>query len=475
MSVFCLWAAWSPQPAWAQTTYANRALWAAAAGPVNTETFEGIAPAAGYTAFDTASGLPRPGNRFTGVVKAGASYYLRVVDAAYTSGWNWGSGAVLHGAPNVVGPGGEGGPNSWILAATPVGTTAVGADIMSILQYASSMTIVVTTIDSHQYTYTVSTLAYPQRAFFGIVTQTPILSIRFQGLQGFPVIDNYSFGGPGAIGPPTITNVVTVGQLVSIYWTPPVQSGLPISGYQFEVASSSYGPAYYTVQTPGTSLIAPGVPYGTYFVRVRSLSGATLGPSSNEAVITVGACSAAPPAPTGVTASAQGTLVSASWAPPSSGCPPTAYLVRVGTTSAGADIGTFNVGLATGAAGTLPPGTYYVSVVALNGAQASPLSNVASVVVGSACTVPAAPTNFVAASALDVATLTWSPPAGPVTRYLIEVGSTSGAKDITTFPLTVPGFQTAGVQRGTYYLRVRAENSCGVGPASLERVLSVTY
>jgi hypothetical protein len=31
------------------------------------------------------------------------------------------------------------------------------------------------------------------------------------------------------------------------------------------------------------------------------------------------------------------------------------------------------------------------------------------------------------------------------------------------------------VQRGTYYLRVRAENACGIGPATAERVLTVSW
>jgi hypothetical protein len=42
-------------------------------------------------------------------------------------------------------------------------------------------------------------------------------------------------------------------------------------------------------------------------------------------------------------------------------------------------------------------------------------------------------------------------------------------------PLTVTALQAPGVQRGTYYLRVRAENACGVSAPSAERVLTVSY
>jgi hypothetical protein len=459
----------------AQTTYTDRPSWAAAAGPVNTETFEGIASAGGFTAFDVSGGLPRTGVRYTGVVRNGAGYYLRVVDANYLTGYNWGSGAVLHGAPNVTGPQGEGGPGSWILVNPSVGSTAAGADIMSIVQYGSPMRIVVTTVDSKQYTYTVNTAAYPQRAFFGIVTPAPILSILFTGLQGFPVIDNFSFGGPGHIAAPTITTANVSGQTVTLAWTPPPTSGLPVTSYRIEAAATSWGTAFAVYPTTTTSLVAPGVPKGTYYLRIRSMSGTTQGPASSEVVLNVGnVCTGPPSAPTNATATASGSVVTVSWNASSSGCAPTQYVLRAGTQSGAADLGVFPVGLLTAVQGTLPPGTYFFSVIAQNGSAQSSPSNEAQVTVGG-CTAPAAPANFTATSALDVVTFAWTPPAGAVTRYVLEVGSSSGAKDLATVPLTVPGLQVPGVPRGTYFVRVRAENACGVSAATAERALTVSY
>jgi hypothetical protein len=71
-------------------------------------------------------------------------------------------------------------------------------------------------------------------------------------------------------------------------------------------------------------------------------------------------------------------------------------------------------------------------------------------------------------------TLAWEAPLGPVTRYVIEVGSITGASDIArvSWPSTV--LQTVGVQAGLYFLRVRAENSCGLGLPSIERALTVS-
>ena len=118
------------------TLFTNRGAWDGAAGPVNTITFEGIAPAGSYAPFDTADGLPVQGVRFFGSATVRTQgNYLRVVDADYATGFNWGSGAVLHGPPGFVGPQGEGGPGSGLLVEVYPGITWFGADVMSFAQY----------------------------------------------------------------------------------------------------------------------------------------------------------------------------------------------------------------------------------------------------------------------------------------------------------------------------------------------------
>jgi hypothetical protein len=461
--------------AWAQapTLYTSRPSWEAAAPPSNLITFEGIAPAGGFVPFDTAFGRIESGVRFFGATVSPLTYYLRVVDAAYSTGYNWGSGAFVHGPPETVGPGGEGGPNSGIVMVPPPGITAIGADLMSFVQYQSAIRIEVNYANGSQYVFNVNTATYPNRAFAGVVSTQPILSIRFRGLTGFPGLDNVAFGGVNALAAPRLTGSAS-GNTVSFAWTPAAVPG-PVSGWRLEASVASYGPVVATIDTLNTSLLVPGVPAGTYFVRVRPLSGATAGPISNEVVVTVGgACTAAPSPPSGLVASAQGSTLSASWTPPASGCAPTSYVIRGGSAPGSTNVGAVNVGLSTSVAANLPPGTYYLTVVAMNGAAASAPSSEVAVTVGG-CTVPAAPTNFVASSALDVVTLMWQAPSGSVTRYQLEVGSATGASDIASVPFHGTGLQTAGVQRGTYFLRVRAENACGVGPASAERMLTVSY
>lgn len=463
----------APAAAQAPTLYTNRPAWEAAAPPANLITFEGIAPAGGFVPFDSASGRIESGVRFFGATVSPVKYYLRVVDAGYSTGYNWGSGAFVHGPPETVGPGGEGGPNSGLVVVPPPGITAIGADLMSFVQYQSAFRIEVNYASGAQYVFNVNSAAYPNRAFAGIVSAQPIFSIRFRGLTGFPGLDNVAFGGVNALAAPRLTGGAS-GNTVSFAWTPAAVPG-PVSGWRLEASVASYGPVVATIDTLNTSLVVPGVPAGTYFVRVRPLNGATAGPISNEVAVTVGgACTAAPSPPTGLSASAAGSTLSASWVAPAAGCAPTAYVIRGGTAPGATDVGAVNVGLATSVAANLPPGTYYLTVIALNGAAASAPSSEVAVAVGG-CTVPAAPATFVASSALDVVTLTWQAPAGAVTRYRLEVGSAPGASNLATVPWTGTALQTAGVARGTYYLRVRAENACGVGPASAERLLTVSY
>ncbi|MBI3492977.1 MAG: fibronectin type III domain-containing protein [Acidobacteria bacterium] len=95
-----------------------------------------------------------------------------------------------------------------------------------------------------------------------------------------------------------------------------------------------------------------------------------------------------------------------------------------------------------------------------------------------ACTeppaAPAAPTIVLNRDG-DV-TLGWPAAAGPVAVYLVEVGTTSGARDQPTREVRDvqrPVMIARRVPVGTYYVRVRGRNRCGLGPPSPEVVVIV--
>jgi hypothetical protein len=72
--------------------------------------------------------------------------------------------------------------------------------------------------------------------------------------------------------------------------------------------------------------------------------------------------------------------------------------------------------------------------------------------------------------------LTWTAPSGTaVTSYIVEVGSAPGLSNLASVSTgtTATSFTTAGVESGTYYLRVKAVSAAGTSAASNEAKLVV--
>jgi hypothetical protein len=72
--------------------------------------------------------------------------------------------------------------------------------------------------------------------------------------------------------------------------------------------------------------------------------------------------------------------------------------------------------------------------------------------------------------------LTWIAPTtgGSVTSYLVEAGSAPGLTDLGSFPLASVSTTLTGSAppKGTYYLRVRAENGAGIsGPTNEAKLI----
>jgi hypothetical protein len=189
-----------------------------------------------------------------------------------------------------------------------------------------------------------------------------------------------------------------------------------------------------------------------------------------------------PAAPTGLTATSSGSTVSLTWNTPSSGAP-TAYVIEAGSASGLADLATFstNSTATSFSSGGAANGTYYLRVRATNPAGTSSASNEVIVVVGGdgggrGCTAaPAAPSAFVVTgNSGGTVSFRWNASAN-ATSYVIETGSTPGAANLANSDLgsTATAFTAAGVGRGTYYVRLRAKNTCGTSGASNELTLIV--
>ncbi len=290
-------------------------------------------------------------------------------------------------------------------------------------------------------------------------------------VEVFPVAD-------GVVAPPEAPTSLAgsvAGSTVSLLWTPPA-SGTPPTSYFVEAALTAGGPVIASLPVGLTSVSIPGVPNGTYFVRVRSVNAEGVSPASNEVIVTVGTagCNSAPAFPTALTGAVNGGLVSLAWTPGAGGCAATGYVVRAGSAPNLANLVNLPVGNVTGLQAQAPPGTYFVTIVAQNAFGTSAASNGVAVTVGPSCTLAGAPTAFSVGSNGSTASMSWGTPAsgGAPTSYLLEAGSGPGLADIAVLPLGGLSFSTTAPP-GTYYLRVKAQNACGVGPASTEQVLSM--
>jgi len=200
---------------------------------------------------------------------------------------------------------------------------------------------------------------------------------------------------PGA--PAQLVNV-TQGGRVSLRWLAP-SSGDPPTSYVVEAGSGS-GRA--DIASIDTGSAAPGldlanVATGTYFVRVRAKNAAGISGPSNELTIVVnnGPCVGAPNAPAGLAFTISGSNVLLTWSPPSGGCPPTAFLLEVGSATGLTNLGIFNTGSVSTslAAKGLDPGRYFVRLRATTTSGSSAPSNEVVVTIAA---LPLTSTSFVA-------------------------------------------------------------------------------
>ena len=154
----------------------NLASFQAQTTGLTTIDFEGLTPAQRFITYPT--GLTTQGVNFTG------SSSLFVIEPALSQPfYNWGSGATLSAQSAQPSP-------QSISVNLPSGVTAVGSDIMSFKNYASSFTIVLSTDE----TFNLNSLNYPNRQFVGFTSDTPITSISFLANGGVTQLDNFRFG-----------------------------------------------------------------------------------------------------------------------------------------------------------------------------------------------------------------------------------------------------------------------------------------
>lgn len=287
-----------------------------------------------------------------------------------------------------------------------------------------------------------------------------------------PAISNVVFStqAPGA---PTNLQASVTGNIVNMSWSPP-SAGQPPTSYLI-VARTLGGQLIGTVPAGNLTTLSVPAPDGTYTLSVRASNASGAGPESNAVTLTVPQPVAAPGAPTHLTATVTGTTALLSWTPAATGGAVSNYLLLAGTTPG------FVMPMARlmlpGVPGAtipgIPPGTYYVRVVASNAGGTSGPSNEIVVMV-SAPSLPGAPTLNAAVVSGNTVSLSWTPGAGGApTSYILRASLTPGGSPFASVPMVGTSMTFTDVPSGAYYLRLAAANAVGTGPVSNEIMVVV--
>jgi CubicO group peptidase (beta-lactamase class C family) len=268
-------------------------------------------------------------------------------------------------------------------------------------------------------------------------------------------------------GAPTNLRQTVRGAEVHLAWDAPVGGALQ---YRLEAGSAPMLADLATFVLAATNTTVQSVPNGSYFVRVRTIDAGVLSAPSNEVIVVV-----APPGPPGgLVGTAHGAAVSLAWNAPTTGGTVEFYVLEAGSRPGLGDLARLSVSTTAFVTGGVPPRVYFVRVRAASSAGLSAPSNEVELVVGDPLPGPPAGLTVTLAGPNQVG-LAWQAPqsGGAATSYRLEVGTGPGLSDLAVLTLgNVLSFATTAPER-VYFVRVRALNASGAGPASDETVANV--
>jgi hypothetical protein len=218
-------------------------------------------------------------------------------------------------------------------------------------------------------------------------------------------------------------------------------------------------------------------PDGTFFLSVQGLNAAGAGPESNVVPVVVPSLPPRPGAPANLVADLTGNAARFAWDAPSSGGPVHNYVLRAGPMPSPAPP---QVSLPLPSAPTsfsiagIPPGAWFVTVVAQNTSGPGGASNEVQLAVA-APQPPGPPTlHPPTVTAGNTVTVSWTPGAGGTpSSYTLLAGASPAGPVIAQFALSATTVTFGGVPRGSYYLHVIAHNAVGSSGLSNQVALAV--
>ena len=279
-------------------------------------------------------------------------------------------------------------------------------------------------------------------------------------------------GPPGA---PTNLHATVSGNTINLTWAAPASGAVP-TGYSLIGRTTAGGPVLAVVPMGAGTSFSVVAPNGTFVVTANATNASGTGPESSAVTVAVPQTATAPPgAPSNLTATVSGTTANFTWTAPNSGGPLEGYVLVAGLTPGfAAPIAALPLGTSPSVSVPgVPPGTYYVRVLATNSLGTSGASNETTLSVAPP-SMPGAPSVNPPQVSGSTVTLSWSPGSGGApTGYTLTASTTPGGAPIAAVPVVGTSISFANVPNGTYYVRVSASNALGTGAPSAEVTLTV--
>lgn len=263
------------------------------------------------------------------------------------------------------------------------------------------------------------------------------------------------------------TNLQATVNNLSLTWGAPASGGAPTS-YTLVARATSGGAVLGTVPLGNVTSFAGVGPNGVFVVSRVATNAAGTGPESTAVTVTLPTLPAPPGAPSNLVASVLGNTATFSWTAPSSGGVVANYLLVAGLTPGFAvPLGSLPLpasATSTGIPG-IPPGTYYVRVLAQNAGGTSAATNEVPLTIAGP-SAPGAPTLNAPTVTGSTVGLSWTPGAGGTPTSYVLTALTAGGAVLGNVPLIGTSASFPGVPDGIYGLRIVAVNSLGTSPAS---------
>ena len=288
---------------------------------------------------------------------------------------------------------------------------------------------------------------------------------------------------PGA--PTSLTATASGSTTIDLSWTAPSSDGgSPITGYRITVSpngTSGWSDLVATTNSTTTTYSHTGLAPGTTrHYRVLAINAIGQSFTSNVDDATTATANTVPGAPTGLTATADGTTaIDLSWTEPADngGASISGYKIEDSPngSSGWTELVANHTSTSYSHTGLSPGTTRHYRVSAINSVGTGSASNVANATTGTANTVPGAPTGLTAtADGTTAIDLSWTEPAdnggSAITGYRIEVspnGTSSWTNRVANTGSTTTSYSHTGLSAGsTRHYRVSAINSAGTGAAS---------